>query len=550
MRMPFIVILMAYTISIIGLVSIEGLDENGNIYHMGIFDAFYFITYTATTIGFGETPYTFTYPQRLWVSFSIYLTVLSWFYGIGSLVSLLQDKLFLNEIAKAHFRRQVKNIRLKFIIILGYNHITSEIIKKAIDSDIRTVVIERDQKRANELILESFTPSVPVLVSDAHNSVALESAGIKKTNCKALVSLFEDDALNLRISLTSKILNKNVKLAVKSTTPNHMENLRDIGVEVIENPFLIIASQIDMALKAPSLMRLEKWLYKLETLQKHYHPFPKGKYIVCGFGRMGRNIFDVLKRNGIDSSFIEPDELRADSLTFDEVNHTVVGNADDKETLLEVGIKNATTIIAGTDNDTVNLSILATAKKLNPNIMTIARENEMQDFSIFSNANIDHIFMPSKLLINKTTNALINPLSDRFIRLFTKQNEQWGQKLSRRLIEEINIDPIVFELNIDENDASEIVEKLENDEKLPLEILRKSRRNRFLNNNIVPLLAIKADTGEEILLPPWDMKLGIEDKLLFASDVNAKEDAQYIAQNIHELNYILTGKEKTIWSKE
>ena len=550
MRMPFIVILMAYTISIIGLVSIEGLDENGNIYHMGIFDAFYFITYTATTIGFGETPYTFTYPQRLWVSFSIYLTVLSWFYGIGSLVSLLQDKLFLNEIAKAHFRRQVKNIRLKFIIILGYNHITSEIIKKAIDSDIRTVVIERDQKRANELILESFTPSVPVLVSDAHNSVALESAGIKKTNCKALVSLFEDDALNLRISLTSKILNKNVKLAVKSTTPNHMENLRDIGVEVIENPFLIIASQIDMALKAPSLMRLEKWLYKLETLQKHYHPFPKGKYIVCGFGRMGRNIFDVLKRNGIDSSFIEPDELRADSLTFDEVNHTIVGNADDKETLLEVGIKNATTIIAGTDNDTVNLSILATAKKLNPNIMTIARENEMQDFSIFSNANIDHIFMPSKLLINKTTNALINPLSDRFIRLFTKQNEQWGQKLSRRLIEEINIDPIVFELNIDENDASEIVEKLENDEKLPLEILRKSRRNRFLNNNIVPLLAIKADTGEEILLPPWDMKLGIEDKLLFASDVNAKEDAQYIAQNIHELNYILTGKEKTIWSKE
>jgi len=42
---------------------------------MGIFDAFYFITYTATTIGFGETPFEFSYSQRIWVTFSIYLTV-------------------------------------------------------------------------------------------------------------------------------------------------------------------------------------------------------------------------------------------------------------------------------------------------------------------------------------------------------------------------------------------------------------------------------------------------------------------------------------------
>ncbi|MCD8476837.1 MAG: ion channel [Sulfurospirillum sp.] len=72
MRAPFLVIILTYTISIIGLLIIDGADNEGNPYRLTIFDAFYFISYTATTIGFGETPFTFTYPQRIWVSISIF----------------------------------------------------------------------------------------------------------------------------------------------------------------------------------------------------------------------------------------------------------------------------------------------------------------------------------------------------------------------------------------------------------------------------------------------------------------------------------------------
>ena len=61
---------------------------------MGFFDAFYVMSYTATTIGFGEIPYPFTYNQRMWVTISIYLTVIGWAYAIGSLLALLQDRAF------------------------------------------------------------------------------------------------------------------------------------------------------------------------------------------------------------------------------------------------------------------------------------------------------------------------------------------------------------------------------------------------------------------------------------------------------------------------
>jgi len=542
MRRPILVIVITYTIAILGLLVIDGVHPDGDHHQMTIFDAFYFVSYMATTIGFGETPFEFTYPQRIWVVFSIYLTVLGWFYGIGSLVSLLQDKLFIQELEKAKFARQVKNMKEKFIIILGYNQITSEIIHKAIEQGIRTVVIEKEKQKINELILQSFTPTVPVLHCDSYSIKTLELAGIKKHNCKAVVSLFEDDALNLRLSLTSKLLNKHIKVAAKSTTSTQTENLKDLDVEIIANPFSIISSEINMALVAPNMFKLEKWLYGIDDLVATLPVFPKGKYIICGYGRLGKKIYEKLSSNNIDVQLVEIDDNKALRYTQEEMSNLTFANADDKYTLQNVGVEEASAIIAATNNDTINLSILATAKKLNPDILTIVRENDMDDFSIFKSANIDHIFMPSKILINKTTNALIRPLSDRFIRMIIKKDEHFATLLVKRLLQEINENPITFELDIDEKKSPEIFKHLEEDRELSLDILRRSLHNQESSNNVVPLLLQRDE--EYILLPSWEEKLLVDDKILIACDENAKDDIEYISSNIYEFYYALTGKEK------
>ena len=64
LRTPFLIIIATFSISILGLVLIPGLDDSGNVYHMTFFDAFYFVSYMASTIGFGEASYTFNYEQR------------------------------------------------------------------------------------------------------------------------------------------------------------------------------------------------------------------------------------------------------------------------------------------------------------------------------------------------------------------------------------------------------------------------------------------------------------------------------------------------------
>src|SRR3712207_1926310 len=127
MRAPLIVLIVIFSVSVLGLTVIPGQDAEGNPLHMGFFDAFYVMSYTATTIGFGEIPFPFTYNQRMWVTISIYLTVIGWAYAIGSLLALLQDRAFRSALALQHFSRKVSRLREPFLLIAGYGR-TGELL--------------------------------------------------------------------------------------------------------------------------------------------------------------------------------------------------------------------------------------------------------------------------------------------------------------------------------------------------------------------------------------------------------------------------------------
>ena len=57
MRVPLIVLIVLYAVSTLGLTLVPGIDAQGRpAPPMSFFHAFYFVSYTATTIGFGEIP--------------------------------------------------------------------------------------------------------------------------------------------------------------------------------------------------------------------------------------------------------------------------------------------------------------------------------------------------------------------------------------------------------------------------------------------------------------------------------------------------------------
>jgi Trk K+ transport system NAD-binding subunit len=199
-------------------------------------------------------------------------------------------------------------------------------------------------------------------------------------------------------------------------------------------------------------------------------------------------------------------------------------------------------IIAGTKNDTTNLAIAVMAKKINPNIKTIVRENEMEDFSVFQNTKVNHILMPSRILIDKTINAIIRPTADTFARNIHKLTEQ-DAILAIKTLLKIDNQPLLEEITVSKNETHEIHKRLTNNEEITLDIFRKSLSNKHTFNNVFILMIARGES--EILLPQWDEPLCVEDTILFGCDRNADKDIMRIANNPYEFEYAFYGREKS-----
>ncbi len=266
----------------------------------------------------------------------------------------------------------------------------------------------------------------------------------------------------------------------------------------------------------------------------------EGKYIVCGYGRMGKAIRIALKRAGIDYVFIEANPKKVRQLKKNKDGKILVGEGQDRKLLLDAGVKDATCIIAGMNDDFINLSIVMAAKKLNPNIFTIARQNNIHDSVVFGAANIDRVVVVQHLLVNQTFIAIARPLSERFLRLIKNMGSEWGEGLILTLKQVIGEEPLKMETVVNEETAFALCRHLHQVGPVSLETLFRSRSDHKKRNKLIALYLKRGN--EEFLMPDPSMLLQQGDQILFAGDEEAFDDVEYIMQNIYELNYVLSGE--------
>src|SRR4051812_21670133 len=251
MRVPLIVLITIFAISVLGLTLISGVDAAGHPTRMGFFDAFYFMSYTATTIGFGEIPQPFNGAQRLWVTATIYLTVIGWAYAIGSLLTLLQDRAFRQALALRRFARTVARLREPFLLIAGYGQ-TGRLLGRAFDElRRRFVVIDRSAGHIDSLDLESYHADVPGLAADARNPYHLSVGGLGHPYCEGVLALTDDDEANLAITMAAALLRPDVPVIARSVSPVIAHRMLAFGPPAVVNPFDRFGDRLRLALRAP-----------------------------------------------------------------------------------------------------------------------------------------------------------------------------------------------------------------------------------------------------------------------------------------------------------
>nr|NIP17831.1 potassium transporter TrkA [Xanthomonadales bacterium]NIX12621.1 potassium transporter TrkA [Xanthomonadales bacterium] len=154
LRTPLIILLLVYFVSVFAMVSVPGVDPDGNPVRVGFLDAAYFVTILATTIGFGEVPYSFTSEQRLLVFAIILPNVVAWLYSIGTILGLFLDPQFRAVMRRSRFARRVRWLGDPFFIVCGFGNTGSLVVKGLLRRGLKAVVLELSQETVHRMTLD------------------------------------------------------------------------------------------------------------------------------------------------------------------------------------------------------------------------------------------------------------------------------------------------------------------------------------------------------------------------------------------------------------
>jgi K+ transport systems, NAD-binding component len=132
-------------------------------------------------------------------------------------------------------------------------------------------------------------------------------------------------------------------------------------------------------------IRQRKWKKQMEALNNHY--------IVCGFGRIGRQVAQEFQAEGVP--FLVIDQSAEAIQVAQELGYVALqGDSTLDATLLAARVQQAEGLIAALSSDAENLYVVLSARTLNPRIRTIARANTEEALQKLQRAGVAHAISP------------------------------------------------------------------------------------------------------------------------------------------------------------
>lgn len=536
LRAPIIVFVMVFAVGATGLVLIPGVDADGRAWHMSLSQALYFMTYTATTIGFGEIPHPFTGTQRLWVSAMIFASVLGWAYLLASLMRLGRDRAFRMAIDAARFRHAVRRIDGPYYLVCGVGE-TGMMVCRALDIlGYRFVAIDIDPVRTEALDVAGLAQEAPALAADARLPVNLLRAGLARNSCRGVIALTNNDRANLAVAMAVRLLNPETPVLARAMHRKTAANMASFDTDHILNPFVKFGEYLALALASPGSYRLMSWLTGLPgtTLKPETEP-PRGHWVVCGHGRFGREVVRAFRREGLDVTVIDPEELPHEGL------RTVRGVGTEAEPLREAGIEHSVGIVAATDDDVDNLSIAVTARELKEGLFTIVRQNLGENQPLFDAYNADITVRASEILANECIAVINAPLLQKFLDVVREKDDAWADAVVTRLAKTAGTKaPSTWGVRLSAAGAPAIHRALMMDAMaLVLGDLMRDPGDREQRLKMVPIY-VKRDGGD-LVLPEEGLALAAGDEILFVGTQRARDAQLALLRNVNVRDYVLTG---------
>jgi voltage-gated potassium channel len=539
LRAPLITLIVIMAVSTLGLTLAPGTDASGQPGRLSFFHAFYFMSYTATTIGFGEIPVAFSEQQRLWVIICIYLSVVGWAYTLGTVFALFQDHTFLDAVRRERFTRAVRRLGEPFYLICGYGE-TGRLICQSLDRlGLRAVVVEKDPTKAGEVDLHEYVADIPVLTADASLPEVLRLAGLTSRHCKGVMALTNDDQANLAVAISARLLAPKLPALCRVEHPDSAANMASFGTRHIINPFDRFGEYLALALHAPHAYHLLTWLTGVPgtTIRRHRDP-PRGPWVLCGYGSFGAVMVEALDREAVPVTIIDR------TPQADPAHPFVAGDGTGAPALLAAGIQEAVGIVASTASDMNNLSIVVTARELNPKLFTVLRQNRYANRALFDAFDSDVTVVSSEIVAHECLAILTTPLLVPFLEEVQRREEAWSRALLEDLTARFGWDvPAIWSVRLNLLQTPAVHRHLMRPGTgLELQTLM---RNPYQRDTALPCAALylRREGGVTLFVPPADTALCLGDELLFIGMPDARLALALTLENANTLAYVRTGED-------
>jgi voltage-gated potassium channel len=172
-----------------------------------------------------------------------------------------------------------------------------------------------------------------------------------------------------------------------------------VGVSAM---FLAVGAMTQTVIELELQDRYGKRRKKRMIDQLHDH------FIVCGFGRVGRNASYEFQRASAPFLIMDRDEQRV-AKAENAGMLAVVADATQDDCLREAGVLRARGLIAALPSDAENLFIILSAKTLNPKLTVVTRASEEEAGEKLRRAGADTVFTPYSMAGRQLADALLRP---------------------------------------------------------------------------------------------------------------------------------------------
>jgi voltage-gated potassium channel len=187
---------------------------------------------------------------------------------------------------------------------------------------------------------------------------------------------------------------------------------RDTGAEIVSVAVIVLGvgtlfyalvtvTEFFVAGHLGELLQERRMQRTIDSLTDHY--------LICGFGRVGRQVARDLRAAGARYVVIDDNPENRDDLAGAVGVRFIDGSPSDDEVLVAAGIERARAVIACVDSDAENIFITLTARELRSDIEIVARAAVEDSEKKLKRAGADRVISPYKASGSEMARLALHP---------------------------------------------------------------------------------------------------------------------------------------------